>query len=131
MFSILFLWFSYYRLPSISLILEAHQQLRWYLVQTKDVVLDFKPQILFVLLKIISVVTLSSMVMEVAHQDIMYRICCISTPFLVGLWWIIFQLLLYSGEILWICQVKIVVVWSFFRTLEFIWMVGYETDVAH
>jgi hypothetical protein len=104
MFSILFLRFSYYRFHSISLILEAHQQPHWYLVQTKDVVLGFNPQILSVLHKTINVDTPSSTVMAVAHQDIMCRICCISIQFLAGLWWKILQLLSYSGELLWICQ---------------------------
>ena len=85
MFSILFLWFSHYRFHSISLILEAQQQLHCYIVRTRDVVLGFNPQILSVLHKTINVDTPSSTVMAVAHQDIMCRICFISIQFLAGL----------------------------------------------
>jgi hypothetical protein len=63
------------RFSSISLILGAHQQLHWSLVQTEDAVLDFNRQMPSVLFRTISVHTHSNMEMAVVHPAIMYLTC--------------------------------------------------------
>jgi len=54
------------------LILGAHQQLHWSLVQTIDAVLEFNRQMPAVLFRTISVHTHSNMEMAAGHPAIMY-----------------------------------------------------------
>ena len=64
------LLFASIRFNSIFLILGAHLQLHWFLVQTKYVALDFKHQSLIVQLRI-NAFTSCNMQMTVEHQAFM------------------------------------------------------------